>query len=334
MPQCASYSLFWSKRKQRNSTALQLQIHWRCLIVFVSSLVCVVSCLIGCADSKPKTLNPTDKSKASNSDRKGITDQTAIKNPAKAFAPQAKTLETAKIESAASVVQSDDGAEFFRLESPVVESLPEKSQDHFAGVQVSADTTVLELEKKVSLQQLSRICEHETLETLILDGGIEAPSGFTEKNAAFSHLKQLVKLKKLFHLRIRNCKVDDDGIELLSKLSELRILNLPQANFSDAAMQTLAKMPNLELLRFSSEKVTDAGIQFLAKAKSLRALHLIRLDVSDQIVPSICAIKPLETFYVDGSKMTDDGYSKLIETRPDLHLHVDQVHLDYDPRKH
>lgn len=232
------------------------------------------------------------------------------------------------------IVQLDDGGDSFRLDPPFVEPLPVKSQDRFADLKLTADTTVLELEKKVSLQQLSRICEHETLETLILDGGIEAPSGFTEENAAFSHLKQLVKLKKLFHLRIRNCKVNDDGIQLLSKLSELRILNLPQANFSDAAMQAIAEMPNLELLRFSSEKVTDAGIRFLEKARSLRALHLIRLDVSDQIVPSICAIKPLETFYVDGSKMTDDGYSKLIEMRPDLHLHVDQVHLDYDPRKH
>lgn len=204
------------------------------------------------------------------------------------------------------------------------------NQNRFASFQLLPDTTILELDKKISLAQLSRICEHKPLETLILDGGIEALG----PDAAFSHLNKIVNLKHLCHLRIRNCKVDDAGIQLLLKLTELRILNFPQANFSDAAMKYLAEMPKLELLRFSSKLVTDAGIELLSKSKSLRALHLIRINVTDLVVPAISAIKSLETFYVDGSKMTDAGYSKLIKLRPDLHLHVDQTHLDFDPRKH
>ena len=293
-------------------------------------------CLNGCADSKQEKSVSEVTHDSEIGARKEIDNNNADKEPVRVVSQSAKTpkTKTAIVESTVGALQSENDGDSNQSASPVDESLLKKSGDRFADLQLTSETTVLELEKKVTLRQLSQISQHETLETLILDGGIELPIGATNQTAALSHLKQIVKLKKLIHLRIRNCEVDDDGIQLLSKLSDLRILNLPQANFSDAAMPTLAKMPNLELLRFSSEKVTDEGIQFLAKAKSLRALHLIRLGVSDQIVPSICAIKPLETFYVDGSKMTDEGYSKLIEKRPDLHLHVDQVHLDYDPRKH
>jgi len=206
----------------------------------------------------------------------------------------------------------------------------EANQKRFASFQLLPDTTILELDKKISRVQLSKICEHKPLETLILDGGIEV-SGPDE---TLSHLEKIANLKQLCHLRIRNFNLNDAGIQRLSKLTELRILNFPQANFSDAAMKHLAEMPKLELLRFSSHKVTDAGIKVLSKSKSLRALHLIRIDVTDVIVPAISTMKSLETFYIDGSKMTDAGYSKLIEMRPDLHLHVDQIHLDYDPRKH
>jgi hypothetical protein len=66
----------------------------------------------------------------------------------------------------------------------------------------------------------------------------------------------------------------------------------------------------------------------------LRALHLIGVHVTDKSVNAISRIKPLETFYIDGGQITDQGFTQLIKMRPDLHLHVDQVHLDFDPNRH
>ena len=42
----------------------------------------------------------------------------------------------------------------------------------------------------------------------------------------------------------------------------------------------------------------------------------------------------LESFYVDGGSTTDAGLSELLEALPGLHIHLDQRHLDNDPRAH
>lgn len=180
------------------------------------------------------------------------------------------------------------------------------------------------LDRKVTAAEFDRICQLTDLETLKLDGG-----GVSAEQVGALH-----RLMSLEHLRIRNCPVNDDGIVELVKLRNLRVLNLPQADFSDRALKMLANLPKLELLRFSSKQVTDAGIRYLENSKSLRALHLIRVPITDRSVDSFCRIKTLESLYLDGSSLTDEGFSQILQQRPDLHLHVDQVHLDYDPNRH
>lgn len=184
---------------------------------------------------------------------------------------------------------------------------------------------VFETENKITSAEFRSLLDHPQLETLILDGGGIAPAD----------LDHIHRLQNLTHLRIRNCKVGDQQILELTKLSKLRILNLPQAVFSDKALLILIeKLGALELLRFSSPHVTDVGISGLHNSASLRALHLIGVHVTDKSVNAISRIKPLETFYIDGGQITDQGFTQLIKMRPDLHLHVDQVHLDFDPNRH
>lgn len=192
------------------------------------------------------------------------------------------------------------------------------------SLQIPPDATEIELDQKVSDGDLKAISKSQQLETLILDGGGVEPD----------QIKELLSLKSLEHLRIRNCAIDDEGVRLLMQLKKLRIFNFPQAQFSNASIDELLRLPDLQLLRFSSPHVDDRGIQKLSNSKSLRALHLIRVKVTDRSVEALCAIKSLESLYLDGCQLTDDGYSKIIKLRPDIHLHVDQVHLDYDPNKH
>ena len=54
--------------------------------------------------------------------------------------------------------------------------------------------------------------------------------------------------------RIRGAPIGDQGIQSLAGLTSLRILNLPDARFSDAGLAALRRLPRLELLRFHSPR--------------------------------------------------------------------------------
>ncbi len=147
-------------------------------------------------------------------------------------------------------------------------------------------------------------------------------------------LAPLAALTNLERLKLGRCRVGDRGIEHIAALKNLRLLNLPDAEFSDEALARIAELPQLELLRFGSPHVTDAGMAHVARMPSLRWLHVIDVPITDASLEHIKGMKKLESFYVDGSNLTDDGMSDLVKSRPDLHFHKDQQHLDRDPRRH
>lgn len=145
-------------------------------------------------------------------------------------------------------------------------------------------------------------------------------------------VQYLTHLPKLEHLKLRG-GIGDEALRQLARISSLRILNLPLAQFSDIGLAKVVQLSKLELLRFGSPKVTDAGIESLKQIESLRFLHLIDVPITDAALLHIVQMKNLESFYLDGSRATDDAKGKLVLARPDLHLHFNQQHHDRDPKK-
>lgn len=146
-------------------------------------------------------------------------------------------------------------------------------------------------------------------------------------------VQYLTNLPKLEHLKLRG-GIGDEELQQLAKISTLRFLNLPLAQFSDIGLAKIGQLSKLELLRFGSPKVSDAGIESLKQIISLRFLHLIDVPITDAALQHISQMKNLESFYLDGSHATDDAIGKLVLARPDLHLHINQQHHDRDPQKH
>ena len=100
------------------------------------------------------------------------------------------------------------------------------------------------------------------------------------------------------------------------------------------ALPMLSQLPHLEYLRLASPQVTDEGLDHLTRLSTLRFLHLIEVNITDTGLQHVARMKQLESFYLDGSQATEEGLTKLIKARPDLHLHLNQQHLDHDPQKH
>ncbi len=146
-------------------------------------------------------------------------------------------------------------------------------------------------------------------------------------------IRHLAKLQSLEHLRIHGGNVGDDGLEVLASVKSLRILNLPQGKFTDEGLGRLRESPKLVQLRFGSPQITAQGVARLADFPALRQIHLIGVPLDDEAISALGRIQSLESLYLDDVTCSDAALDSLLHDRPKLHLHVNQLHLDQDPRK-
>ncbi len=139
----------------------------------------------------------------------------------------------------------------------------------------------------------------------------------------WSVLKHLPSVSRL----VLHGPVDDADLHEISQASSLEILNLPQAVFTNEGLKSLERLPLLTLLRFGSPHVTDAGMEHLAAMSNLRFVHLIDVPITDKGLEPFRRMPMLESFYIDGGRCSEEGLSRLLKAQPNLHIHVDQLHL-------
>lgn len=144
----------------------------------------------------------------------------------------------------------------------------------------------------------------------------------------------IAQLTQIEHLRIRGGSIGDEGLKTLSKMPNLKILNLPQGQFTDRGLAELRQLPRLDSLRIGSPSVTDAGIATFKDFPALRSIHLIDIPITDRGLTDLLAIPRLNSLYLDGAKITDAAVDQMFAKHPHLHVHFNQAHHDSDPNKH
>ncbi|UUO09015.1 hypothetical protein M4951_12025 [Blastopirellula sp. J2-11] len=149
----------------------------------------------------------------------------------------------------------------------------------------------------------------------------------TERVVSPAELQLLSRATKLQRIRLDQTPLDDPAAAVLGALPDLQFVNLPQAKITDAGLAEIAKLPQLTQLRIGSPHITDAGIAALRDNPSLRFLHLLQTPLTDAALEHIAEINSLESFYLDQTDITEPGLAKLIEQRPQLHVHFDDAHL-------
>ncbi len=125
--------------------------------------------------------------------------------------------------------------------------------------------------------------------------------------------------------------IDDNALVAIAQCQSLKILNLPQGQFTDQPLTAITKLESLELFRFHSPNVTDAGIKQIASLPKLKYLHLLEVPLTDAGLIPFHDRLDLQSLYLDGTNVTDEGLRALLKANPELHLHRDQLHLPEDP---
>jgi uncharacterized membrane protein len=87
--------------------------------------------------------------------------------------------------------------------------------------------------------------------------------------------------KQLIFLRINNPAFNDDALLSISKLSNLRRLNLAGTGITDKALQQLKSLENLQQLNLVGTKVSAQGILQLQNLKALKSMFLYQTGISN-----------------------------------------------------
>ncbi len=149
------------------------------------------------------------------------------------------------------------------------------------------------------------------------------------------HLTMLAELPRLERLVLRGSPVGDDGLRAIAGCPTLRDLNIPQSICSAEGVASLAGLPHLHALRIGSRELEGlACSRALVTFPRLRSLHLIDVAIGDEGLDILAGLQGLENLYLDGAGVSDTAWERYCQTRPAVHVHVDQRHHDRDPARH
>jgi hypothetical protein len=135
---------------------------------------------------------------------------------------------------------------------------------------------------------------------------IEMPGGLTD-----SQLLQLIDLKKLRKLNLRNSYVAYAGLAVLDRAAGIEELNLEHTKVTDAGMEHLVKLLNLRKLNVAQTAVTDAGLRELAHCPELVDLDLYKTHIGDEGLRTLAVRTDIKALELGYTNTTDAGVAYL-----------------------
>lgn len=198
-------------------------------------------------------------------------------------------------------------------------------RDQLAAVKAGTSDQI-HVSQPITDAEIAEVAGADSLKSLIIDTADATISGST--------LDRLHSLPALEIFWFRGRGINDAELGKLATIKTLKVLNVPQGEFSDAGLAALKDLPHLVQLRFGSPHITDAGIASLVEFPSLLRLHLIDVAITGEGLQSLARLENLESLYIDGGKFGDADIDALFRARPKLHVHFNQQHHDRDPHKH
>jgi Leucine-rich repeat (LRR) protein len=223
--------------------------------------------------------------------------------------------------------QSDDpnlraGSEVASNDSKNIESF----ELQVADVRSQKSTAIRMTQASIEGSQLNLLTDLTQLDELVLDQGTITDSSF----------RDLIALRSLRHLRLRNSPLTDTAVANLTvgDLPNLQILNLPQSAFSAEGLNRIKRLPKLVQLRLGASKIDDRACEVISQFPKLQSLHLIGPKLSDSALEHLATAPELASLYIDDCKLSDEAWKLLFSVKPQLHVHIDQQHHDRDPNTH
>ena len=112
-------------------------------------------------------------------------------------------------------------------------------------------------------------------------------------------------------LTVEATEVAPTTLAELSRLPNVRALNLMDPDLTDAGLAHLSGLPNLRGLHLGGTQVTDAGLAHLSGLANLRVLDLSLIRVTDAGLAHLSGLANLRELTLRDTKVTDAGLARL-----------------------
>jgi beta-lactamase regulating signal transducer with metallopeptidase domain len=151
--------------------------------------------------------------------------------------------------------------------------------------------------------------------------------------AGFAALQELPMLENLRLGKLKGgIPIDDAALAQLGTLTNLKLLNLPADDLTDAGLahlKPLAQLQSLALLGAcdAMPQLTEAGLVHLEPLRSLKHLDLpTRIEITDLGVASLARLQALQSLN-SGLTLSDEGLAQLasLQRLKQIDLHCDRI---------
>lgn len=180
----------------------------------------------------------------------------------------------------------------------------------------------------VSAETLAKILDHQSIETLEIDG--------LERGVSVQMFEGLNNLKLLKTLRLSYVPVNDDDLQMFNGLESLEYLSLIQSQVRGTGLSHLRHLPNLRRLHIMMDRrrvepelsglstlshltrIQVAGIGFepidfypIADCHAIRNLALSHGGLDDSVMSRMSTLPNLRRVFLAETQITDAGISAL-----------------------
>ncbi len=205
------------------------------------------------------------------------------------------------------------------VEVPEPEPTPEELWSWLIDAVAQGQSSSISMTAPIRISMLEQLAKAPGAVEVLLDAGVIDDQGMA---IIAAHCKEVE------HFRARLSPITDEGAKEIAKLSKLRLINLPHGKVAAAGIGAWQQLSQLNHLRLGGKQIDDAALAEIVKLPELQSLHLIGPSLTDDGLQQLIAAKKLSSFYIDDCPFSEAAWAKLKKARPDLHVHVDQVHPD------
>jgi len=124
-------------------------------------------------------------------------------------------------------------------------------------------------------------------------------------------LRPLSKLAELRTLNLHRTGISDAGVEHLQGLRRLTTLTIGDTRITNSGLKALTALPQLELIGLHGTRVNDGGVIHLKAFPQLKSLFLSKSEVTDEGLKTIKGLADLELLWLAESRITDAGLAQL-----------------------
>jgi serine/threonine protein kinase len=133
-------------------------------------------------------------------------------------------------------------------------------------------------------------------------------------------LRHIAKHRQIKTVMIRECDVDDEEIQELYKLENVKYLAMDDTKLSGAA---LAAWPNIEKLRwlsFCDSHGVSVLLEKLKGSRDLKTLHLDGTPLTKEDLKIVCTFSNMEDLHIRDANLDDDAFKSLAALKKLVYL--------------